>query len=87
MPRLFENDHQRAIDLVETEMSFRVIARRMNWNHSNTLRLSEHYRITGSALDILQSGQPIMTTSIENRHIVTSHLRNSSLSVSQTAKQ
>lgn len=87
MPRLSTDERQRVIGMVQAGMSLRAIARMTNCHHSTIVRLNERYRTTGSARDNLRSGQPRVTTAVQDRHIVLSHLRNRFLPASQTARE
>jgi hypothetical protein len=51
------------------------VARAINYNVRTMRRLRQHYRETGRTADRFRSGRTHVTTSAQDRYILTSHLR------------
>ena len=58
MPRLSENERNRAVGLLHAGISIRAVARQFNCHHSTITRLNARFRQTGSTPDRQRPGQP-----------------------------
>ena len=85
MPRLNKEQRLRAIGMLEAGRRHSDVARHFGVSQVTISRLASRYRATGSVKDRRRSGRPRVTTRAQDRHIVTSHLRNRFLSVPSTA--
>lgn len=75
MPRLLQNDRWRAVGMLQSGLSQREVAQRLNV-HINTIgRLSNRFNRTRSTSDRPRSGRPRVTTARQDRYIQFVHLQ------------
>ena len=87
MPRLSAQQRERAIGMLTAGVSMREAARRFNCSHSTIVRLSQRLAATGSTTDRRRTGQPRVTTSVQDQCIRRRHLRNRFLTAEETGRQ
>ena len=87
MPRLRQNEKERAIAMLSAGMTQVQIANNFNVSRMTIARLKTRLRDTGTTNDRPRSGRPRETTLRQDRHIRIIHLRNRFVNASQTARQ
>ena len=87
MPRLRQNQRERAIGMLTGGMSQRRVARNLGVHVSTISRLWSRYDETGSTVDRPRAPRPRVTTPQQDRHIRLQHLRNRFLPATVTAAQ
>ena len=75
MPRLSQNDRERAVGMLMARTPYAQVARRFRVYRSTIQRLQTRLQQTGSTHDRPRSGQPCVTTPVQDRHIRVMHLR------------
>ena len=85
MPRLTEEQRQRALGRLEAGEPDRVVAHHFNCNVSTIYRLRQRYEATNSCADRPRTGRPHVTTTRQDRAIVRRHLREPFLTATETA--
>ena len=76
MPRLSNTERERAVGMLQGNISMRTVARRLNCHPSTISRLQQRLRLTGSTIDRPRPGQPRVTTPRQDGYIRQLHLRN-----------
>ncbi len=87
MPRLTNDERQRAIDMLNVGVGPSEIARRMGCHQSTITRLHQRVTETGSAADRPRPGRQHVTTPAQDRYILNQHLRDRFRSAVQTARE
>ena len=87
MPRLRQNERERAIGMLAAGMTQVQVANHFNVSRMTIARLKTRLRDTGTTNDRPRSGRPRETTLRQDRHIRIIHLRNRFVNASQTARQ
>ena len=77
MPRLNNNEQNKAIVMLNAGMSATVALRHFGCTVKTIQLLQKWFRVTGNFDDHPQSGRPQVTTAADDRYIVLQHLRNS----------
>lgn len=85
MPRLNEENRNRAIGRLEAGESQSSVARRLNVRQSTISRLWHRYTQHNSTRDRPRSGRPRVTTPAQDRYIRVLHLRNRAVTATYTA--
>ena len=85
MPRLNENDRNRAIGRLQAGQTQAAVARLLNVHKSTISRLWQRFRRFASTKDRPRSGRPRATTPAQDRFIRVSHLRYRTQTAAYTA--
>ena len=86
MPRLTENQHLRAVGMMETGMAQNEVARHFGVHRNTISSLWRRFQQNGKPRDLPQSGRPCVTSRQQDNHIRLTHLRNRFQSSSLTAR-
>lgn len=86
MPRLSDQDRERAIGRLQVGDSPSVVANAFNVAVSTITRLWIRFQTNGSTRDNLRSGRPRVTTARQDRQIVGQHRRDPFCSATETAR-
>ena len=86
MPRITNEERERALSMLEAGLSNSEVARRLGCNHSTIIRLQRRVTETGSAADRHRSGRGRVTSHTQDRNIQAQHLRNRFRTAAQTAR-
>jgi transposase len=76
MPRLRQNDRERAVDMIQAGMTHQAVADHFNMSRITISRLMIRLRQTGSTNDRPLNGRPRVTSQRQNRHLPLIQLRN-----------
>ena len=87
MPRVSIADRNRALDYLEAEWTVPGVARHVGVHQSTIYRLIQRHQQTNADADRPRSGRPRVTSERQDRHTVTSHLRDRLLPAYPTAQQ
>ena len=87
MPRLLQNERERAVGMFQAGMTQTEIANRFNCSRLKIYRLLVRVRATGTTSDRRRSGRPRETTLRQDRHITLIHLRNRFVTAVDTARR
>lgn len=87
MPRLSQNDRERAVGMLMAGTPYAQVARRFGVHRSTIQRLQTRLQQTGSTHDRPRSGQPRVTTPAQDRHIRVMHLRDRFRVPAETASE
>ena len=87
MPRLTSEQRLRAIGMLESGDTQRVVAQRLGCSQVTICNLATRYRDTNAAADRQRSGRPRVTTRAEDRHILLTHLRDRFRPATRTAAE
>ena len=68
MPRLRQNDRERAVFMVQAGMTYQVVADNFNVSRITISRLMIRLRQTGRANERPRNGRPRMTSQRQDRH-------------------
>ncbi|KAK7504477.1 hypothetical protein BaRGS_00004343 [Batillaria attramentaria] len=85
MPRLTAIERERAVGMVQQGASRAAVARMFKCARITVTRLMQRLRQTGSTTDRPRRGRPLVTTPAEDRHIRVLHLRNRTITATETA--
>jgi hypothetical protein len=86
MPRLDENQHLRAIGMLQAGLAQNVVARYFGCHCNKILSLWRRFRQFGNTRDSRRSGRPRVTSHRQDNHIRLVHLRNRFQTSSLTAR-
>ena len=75
MPRFNINQILIGIGMTEAGLRHVDVAEHLGVLRGTITRSAARYRIRGTVDDLLRSSRPRVTTSVQDRHILTSHLR------------
>ena len=87
MPRLLQNERERAVGMFQAGMTQIEIANHFNCSRMTIYRLLVRVRATGTTSDRPRSGRPGETTLRQDRHITLIHLRNRFVTAVETARR
>lgn len=87
MGRLSNAKRHEAIGMIAGGLSYREIARRMGCTHATVRELHQRNIATGSVSDRQRPGRERVTSRVQDRHIVLTHLRNRFQTSVQTARE
>ena len=87
MPRLNNDERNQAIWMLNAGMSATVVSRHFGCIRKTIERLRRRFRVTGNVADRPRSGRPRVTTAVNDRYIVSQHLRNRRLTAAATERQ
>jgi transposase len=87
MPRLRQNDRERAVGMVQAGMTHHAVADRFNVSRITISRLMIRLRQTGRTNDRPRNGRPHVTSQCQNRHLRLIHLRNRMITAEDTARR
>ena len=76
MPRLRQNDRERAVDMIQAGMTHQAVADHFNMSRITISRLMIRLRQTGSTNDRPLNGRPRVTSQRQDRHLPLIQLRN-----------
>lgn len=85
MPRLSQNERERAVGMVQAGMRYVDVANQFGCSKLTITRLMNRLRQTGTTHDRPRSGRPRVTTERQDRHIRFIHLRNRFVTATATA--
>jgi transposase len=86
MPRLRQNDRERAVGIVQPGMTHQAVADHSNVSRITILRLMIRLRQTGRTNDRPRNGMPRVTSQHQDRHLRLFHPRNSMITTEETAR-
>ena len=75
MPRLHQNDRERAVGMVQTAMAHQAVANHFNVSRITIFRLMIRLRQTGRTNDRPRNGRPRVMSQRQDRHLRLIHLR------------
>jgi transposase len=87
MPRLLQNERERAVGMFQAGMTQTEIANHLNCSRMTIYQLLVRVRATGTASDRRRSGRPRGTMLRQDRHITLIHLRNCVVTAVDTARR
>ena len=87
MPRLRQNDRERAVGMVQPGMTHQAVAYHSNVSRITMLRLMISLRQTGRTNDRPRNDMPRVTSQRQIRHLRLFHLRNSMITAEDTARR
>lgn len=87
MPRLQQENRERALGMLDNGASRRQVAARFGVHVSTIDRLVNRFRATGSTRDRPRPGQRRVTTANQDRYIVLRHLRNRFKTATSTSRE
>jgi len=87
MPRLRQNERERAVGMVQAGMRHEDVANQFGCSKLTITRLMSRVRQTGGTADRPRSGRPRVTSERQDRHIRLIHLRNRFIPATITAAQ
>ena len=87
MPRLRQNDHERAVGIVQTGITRQVVADHFNVSRITISRLMIRLRQTGRTNDRPRNDRPRVTSQYQNRHLRLIHLRYRMITAEDTARR
>jgi transposase len=87
MPRLLQNERERAVGMFQAGMTQTEITNHFNSSRMTIYRLLSRVRATGTTSDRRRSGRPPETTLRQDRHITLIHLRNRFVTAVDTARR
>lgn len=87
MPRMRQQNRDRALGMLEAGRSTRQVAAALNVNQSTVHRLQQRYAATGSSADRHRPGRPRVTTQNQDHYIRVQHLRNRFRTATATASE
>jgi transposase len=87
MPRLLQNERERAIVMFQAGMTQTEIANHFNCSRMTIYKLLVCVRATGTTSDRWRNGRPRETTLRQDRHITLIHLRNRFVTAVDTARR
>ena len=76
MARLSEDEHLRAIGMLQTGMSHKEVARHFGIHRNSVSALWRRFQQHGNTRDLQHSGRPCVTSICQDNHIRLTHLRN-----------
>ena len=85
MPRLHQNDRERAAGMVQAEMTRQAVGNHFNVSIITISRLMIRLRQTGRMNNRPCNGRPRITSQRKNRHLRIIHLRNPMIMAGDTA--
>ena len=86
MPRLNENQRNRAVGMLQAGMAQNTVARHFGVHRNTIQSLWRRFQQSGNTQDRPRSGRPRRTSSQQDNHIRLVHLRNRFLTESLTAR-
>jgi transposase len=87
MPRLRQNDHERAVGIVQTGITRQVVADHFNVSRITISRLMIRLRQTGRTNDRPRNDRPRVTSQYQDRHLRLIHLRYRMITTEDTARR
>jgi transposase len=87
MPRRRQNDHERAVGIVQTGITRQVVADHFNVSRITISRLMIRLRQTGRTNDRPRNDRPRVTSQYQNRHLRLIHLRYRMITAEDTARR
>lgn len=85
MARLSQVQRERALGMLQANMSVSAVARTFGCTRATIYSLQRRVQQTGSTQDLPRAGRPRVTTAQEDRYIRLSHLRNRFMPATITA--
>ena len=87
MPRLPQNDRERAAGMVQAGMTYQAVADHFNVSRITISRLMIRPRQTSRTNDRSRSDRPRVTSQRQDRHICLIHIRNRMITAEDTARR
>ena len=87
MPRLRQNNRERAVGIVQSGMTHQAVADHSIVSRITILRLMIRLRQTGRTNDRPRNGMPRVTSQRQDTHLRLFHLRNSMITAEETARR
>ena len=87
MPRLNNDERNKAIEMLNAGMSATALSRHFGCTPKTIERLRRRLRVTGNVADRPQSGRQRVTAATDDRYIVLQHLRNRRLTAAATGRE
>ena len=87
MPRLLQNERERAVGMFQTGMTQTEIVNHLNCSRMTIYQLLVRVRATSTTSDRRRSGSPRETTLRQDRHITLIHLRSRFVTAVDTARR
>jgi transposase len=86
MPRLRQNDRERAMGMVQAGMTHQAVADHFNVSRITISRLMICLRQTGGTNDRPRNSLPRVTSQLQDRHLRLIHLRNRMITAEDSAR-
>ena len=87
MPRLNNDEQNRAIGVLNEGMSATIVSRHFGCTRKTIEPIRRRFHVTGNVADRPRSGRPRVTTASDDRYIVLQQLRNRRLTAAATGRQ
>jgi transposase len=87
MPRLRQNDRDRAVGMIQAGMTHQAVADHFNVSGITISRLMIRLRQTDRTNDRPRNGRPRVTSQRQDRHVRLIHLRNHMITAEDTARR
>ena len=87
MSRLRQNNREQAVGMVQTGMTHQAVADHLDVSKITISRLMIHLLQTGRTNDRPRSGSPLLTLQPQGRYLRLIHIRNSIITVEDTARR
>ena len=87
MPRLRQNDRERAVGMVQAGMTHQAVADHFNVSRITISRLTIRLRQTDRTNDRPRNGRPRVTSQRQDRHVHLIYLRNRTITAEDTARR
>ena len=87
MPRLHQNNCERALGMVQAEITHQNVADHFNVSRISISRLMLRLRQTGRTNDRPRNGMPRVTSQRQDGHLLLIHIRNRMITAENTARR
>ena len=86
MPRLYKEERERAMGMLECGISATRVAQLFGCSRATVYNIQERHQATGTTANRPRSGIPRVTLARQDRAIVREHVRNPFRTAAQTAR-